>query len=52
MESPFSFVKLKEDGENDLATYCTREGIDHIPFSDFSKALPLVQAIVEQKKDA
>lgn len=40
------FVKDKEDGENDLAVYCTREGIKHILFSDFSQALPVVQSIV------
>ena len=40
------FVKQKDDGENDLATYCTRLGIRHILFTDFSKALPLVQSVV------
>lgn len=40
------FVKQKDDGENDLATYCTRLGIRHILFTDFSKALPVVQSIV------
>ena len=40
------FVKQKEDGENDLASYCTREGIPHILFRDFSQALRVVQQIV------
>ncbi|KAJ7910282.1 HAD-like domain-containing protein [Mycena leptocephala] len=31
------FVKQKDDGENDLAAYCTREGIKHIIFRDFSR---------------
>jgi len=41
------FVKQKADGENDLATYCTRRGIRHILFTDFSKALPVVQSVVK-----
>ncbi|KAH9478598.1 Pdp3-interacting factor 1 [Psilocybe cubensis] len=44
------FVKTKLDGENDLAAYCQREGIKHVLFSDFSKALPVVQSVVEGKK--
>ncbi|PPQ88787.1 hypothetical protein CVT25_010473 [Psilocybe cyanescens] len=44
------FVKTKLDGENDLAAYCQREEIKHVLFSDFSKALPMVQSIVEGKK--
>jgi 2-hydroxy-3-keto-5-methylthiopentenyl-1-phosphate phosphatase len=44
------FVKEKSDGENDLATYCTRENIPHVLFSDFSKALPAVRSIVEGDK--
>jgi hypothetical protein len=44
------FVKEKSDGENDLATYCTRENISHVLFSDFSKALPAVRSIVEGEK--
>ena len=34
---------------DDLATYCTNEGIRHILFSDFSNALPIVEAIVNGK---
>lgn len=44
------FVKEKSDGENDLATYCTRENIPHVLFSDFSKALPVVRSIVQGDK--
>jgi len=43
-------VKEKSDGENDLATYCAREDIRHVLFSDFSKALPVVRSIVEGEK--
>lgn len=46
------FVKQKDDGENDLATYCTRMGIRHILFSDFSNALPIVESIVKGQKSA
>ena len=44
------FVKQKGDGENDLATYCTRQGIRHILFSEFSDALPIVQSVVKGEK--
>lgn len=44
------FVKQKDDGENDLAAYCTREGIKHILFKDFSNALPVVQSVVRGEK--
>ncbi|KAF9461728.1 HAD-like domain-containing protein [Collybia nuda] len=44
------FVKQKDDGENDLAAYCTREGIKHVLFKDFSNALPVVQSVVQGKK--
>jgi len=44
------FVKEKSDGENDLATYCARESIPHVLFSDFSKALPVVRSIVQGDK--
>ncbi len=40
------FVKTKDQGDNDLAAYCTREGIKHILFDDFSKAMPVVQSVV------
>lgn len=41
------FVKQKADGENDLAAYCEREGIPHILFQDFYKALRVMEAIVK-----
>ncbi|TDL25297.1 hypothetical protein BD410DRAFT_785208 [Rickenella mellea] len=44
------FVKDKEDGENDLAAYCVREGIPHIMFKSFSNALSVVQSIVRGEK--
>ncbi len=44
------FVKEKQDGENDLATYCTREGIPHVLFPDFSRALLVLRSIVEGAK--
>jgi 2-hydroxy-3-keto-5-methylthiopentenyl-1-phosphate phosphatase len=44
------FVKEKEDGENDLHVYCNKNGIKHVLFSDFGKALPVVQSVVEGKK--
>ncbi|KAF7300548.1 hypothetical protein HMN09_00939700 [Mycena chlorophos] len=46
------FVKQKGDGENDLAVYCTREGIPHIIFSDFSEALGVVKSVVSGEKTA
>ncbi|KAJ6537789.1 HAD-like domain-containing protein [Mycena capillaripes] len=44
------FVKQKDDGENDLAAYCTREGIKHIIFRDFGEALKVVQSVVSGEK--
>ncbi|KII87938.1 hypothetical protein PLICRDRAFT_42478 [Plicaturopsis crispa FD-325 SS-3] len=44
------FVKEKPYGENDLAAYCTKEGIKHILFKDFGEALPIVQSIVKGEK--
>ena len=44
------FVKAKPGGENDLAAYCTREGITHVLFEDFSQVLPVVQAVVSGEK--
>lgn len=49
------FVKKKPGMDNDLAAYCTREGIPHILFEDFGRALGVVQEVVEGKltvKDA
>lgn len=44
------FVKEKEYGENDLAAYCTKLGIKHILFKDFSNALPIVQSVVKGER--
>ena len=44
------FVKTKDNGENDLATYCTREGIPHVLFQSFEKVLPAFQALVKGEK--
>ncbi|KAF8342907.1 HAD-like domain-containing protein [Cantharellus anzutake] len=45
------FVKNdKPEGQNDLAVYVKREGIPHILFTDFTKALPVVQSIVKKEK--
>ena len=44
------FVKAKPGGDNDLAAYCTREGITHVLFEDFSQVLPVVQHVVSGKK--
>lgn len=44
------FVKQKEGGENDLAAYCRREGILHILFDDFNKALDVVKSVVDGEK--
>ncbi|EMD32203.1 hypothetical protein CERSUDRAFT_88125 [Gelatoporia subvermispora B] len=41
------FVKQKDDGENDLAAFCTREGIPHILFDNFNSALGVVRRVVE-----
>jgi len=43
------FVKIKGD-ENDLATYCEREGIKHITFQDFGEVLPIVESVVKGEK--
>ncbi|KAH7929954.1 hypothetical protein BV22DRAFT_1109561 [Leucogyrophana mollusca] len=41
------FVKVKENGENDLSKYCTKKGIQHIKFQHFSDAHPVVEAIIK-----
>ncbi len=45
------FVKLKDDGENDLEAYCIREGIKHILFKNFHDALQLVKQIVQGREN-
>ncbi|KAJ7860013.1 hypothetical protein B0H13DRAFT_1901185 [Mycena leptocephala] len=44
------FVNQTDDGENDLAAFCTREGIKHIIFRDFAQALGVVQAVASGEK--
>lgn len=41
------FVKKKPGADNDLAAYCTREGIPHVFFEDFDRALKVVKRAVE-----
>lgn len=43
------FVKEKED-ENDLLEYVKKEGIRHIPFTQFGDALPIVESVVKGRK--
>jgi 2-hydroxy-3-keto-5-methylthiopentenyl-1-phosphate phosphatase len=45
------FVKLKDDGENDLAAFCQREGINNVKFRSFHNALDLVKRIVCGEKN-
>lgn len=44
------FVKQKPGGENDLAAFCRREGIPHILFEDFGRALGVVRSVVEGER--
>jgi 2-hydroxy-3-keto-5-methylthiopentenyl-1-phosphate phosphatase len=44
------FVKMKSESDNDLASYCEREGIKHVRFKNFSNVIPLVQQVVEGTK--
>ncbi|KAH8082828.1 HAD-like domain-containing protein [Cristinia sonorae] len=41
------FVKQKPGADNDLAAFCTREGIPHVLFEDFDRALGLIKKVVE-----
>ena len=41
------FVKKKPGADNDLAAYCVREGIPHVLFEDFGRALGVVRQVVE-----
>ena len=40
------FVKVKPGADNDLHAFCAREGIPHILFENFHKALPIVKRVV------
>jgi len=44
------FVKIKDNGENDLHAYCVREGLPHATFSNFADALKDVRAVVAGEK--
>jgi 2-hydroxy-3-keto-5-methylthiopentenyl-1-phosphate phosphatase len=44
------FVKEGPDDNNDLATYCRRENVRHVLFTNFSEALSVVRSIVEAEK--
>ncbi|KXN84910.1 Pdp3-interacting factor 1 [Leucoagaricus sp. SymC.cos] len=44
------FVKSKPGGDNDLASYCKREGIKHVLFEDFKEALGVVKDVVDGKQ--
>ena len=44
------FVKIKPNSDNDLAAYCTQQGIKHVRFKGFQDALILVQQVVEGLK--
>ncbi|THH30305.1 hypothetical protein EUX98_g3888 [Antrodiella citrinella] len=41
------FVKQKPGADNDLAAFCNREGIKHVLFEDFDRALGVVKKVVE-----
>lgn len=41
------FVKQKPGADNDLAAYCTREGIQHVLFEDFDRALGVIKKVVD-----
>jgi 2-hydroxy-3-keto-5-methylthiopentenyl-1-phosphate phosphatase len=43
------FVKKKPGMDNDLAAFCVREGIPHVLFEDFGRALDVVRNVVEGK---
>ena len=44
------FVKLKDNGENDLQKYCINQNIKHVTFEDFSKAKTVVESVVKAGK--
>lgn len=41
------FVKQKPGADNDLAAFCVREGIQHVLFEDFDRALGVVKKVVD-----
>lgn len=44
------FVKLKPDGDSDLAKYVVAENIPHVTFRNFSQALGVVRSVVSGEK--
>lgn len=47
--SDLLFVKQKDGADNDLAAFCRREGIPHVLFEDFNRALELVKQVVDRR---
>lgn len=43
------FVKKVPGEDNDLSTFCEREGIPHLLFENFGGALKVVSQVVEGK---
>ncbi|ORY35729.1 HAD-like domain-containing protein [Naematelia encephala] len=43
------FTKLMANGDSDLMAYCKRQGIPHVPFTDFKQVLERVKQVVEGK---
>lgn len=41
------FVKKKPGADNDLAAYCIKEGIPHVEFEHFGRALGVVKQVVD-----
>ncbi|EJU02333.1 hypothetical protein DACRYDRAFT_22010 [Dacryopinax primogenitus] len=44
------FVKIKDNGENDLASYCRTHDIPHIEFKSFHDAQAIVADVVEHRR--
>ncbi|KAH8916268.1 hypothetical protein BT69DRAFT_1287905 [Atractiella rhizophila] len=44
------FVKVVSGGTNDLSVHCQKEGIDYIPFEDFSQVEVVVREYLEGKR--
>ncbi|WVF67508.1 hypothetical protein IAT40_002264 [Kwoniella sp. CBS 6097] len=44
------FAKVMANGHSDLKTFCEREHIPHVPFTDFNKVLERVKEVVEGGK--
>jgi len=44
------FVKIKPEGDNDLAKYCRENNIKHVEFKSFDEAHKIVEEVVEGKR--